>query len=192
MLHASQAHQQMPGASESWLMTCNDTKKYVVKFDEVGFNTVISEFVCNKIAGIMDLPVAKGELIFIDKGLADAINLNPSKTRKIKEGIHFGTLYLEPSSNLDPAKLQQFTIEKIVNEDKVPGMIIFDILMCNGDRSTTNSLIIPTATPKEYQYVMMDHSHCFGGPNWNEQSIKNHNCQQVGNSMEDKMYHISK
>ena len=181
MLKALQADQQMPGASESWLMTCDDTQKYVVKFNETGFNTVINEFVCNKIAGIMDLPVARGELVFVDKGLADAINLNPTKTRKIMEGIHFGTLYLKPSSNLDPAGLLQLAIQKIVNEDKVPGMIVFDILVCNGDRSTNNSLITPlNPTTREYQYVMMDHSHCFGGSNWNEQLITNLSCQQVG------------
>lgn len=171
----------MSGASESWLMTCDDNQMYVVKFfNEPCDNTIINEFVCNKIAQIMDLPIARGELVFVDKGLVDAINLNPTKNRKIKEGIHFGTLFLQPSSNLDPARLQQLAIQKIVNEDKVPGIVVFDILVCNGDRSTNNALITPTPTSREYRYVMMDHSHCFSSPNWNEQTIMNHNCQAVG------------
>jgi len=173
-------HEQLSGGSEPWLITCDDDKKYVVKFfDEKLDKIVINEYVCHKIAMILVLTVPKAEIILIEQGLIDIINT--SKGRKVKAGIHYGTLYIDPSSNLDPQNLQTLGIRTITNVAEVAGMIVFDIFVNNGDRSTTNALIAPiNETTKEYKYLLMDHSHCFGGPQWNETTMINLPITQCG------------
>src|SRR2546428_13062556 len=106
-------------------MTCTDGRKYAVKFYNDGDKTVINEFICNRIARLLGLPVPSGELTEVDDGILNTINNN--RNPKIKTGVHFGILFLEPSSNLQPQNVATTGVQRIINKDQVPGIILFDI-----------------------------------------------------------------
>ncbi len=174
MLNATIAHRKLSDSfARPWLIECDDNNKYAVKFaNEKNDNSIINEFVCAHLLKKLDLPIASPELIQISQELIE--KTQDLRERNIKPGIHFGLAYVDGSLNLSDQSIQKIPIEKIQNASQVPGMIAFDIFVCNIDRSTNNSLITPIDDTKDkYRYVTIDHGHCFGGPSWNEPSIRN-------------------
>lgn len=156
-----------------WIMKCDDNQEYLVKFaNEKNDNSIVNELICGKLATKLDLPALEPHLIHIDQELID--NTKDLRDRNIKGGTHLGTQFMSNSFNLGAEIAQKTSINKIQNAEQIPGMIAFDIYVHNIDRHPGNSLIIPVSDTKEkYRYVMIDHGHCFGGPTWNMNLIKN-------------------
>lgn len=155
-----------------WLMELSDNQNYIVKFaNELSDNSIIGELVCIQLAKKLDLPSVTMEFVDIDQ---EIINRTENLVnRKIQSGIHFATKFVNGSSNL-PTTPFEIPIEKIANADKIPGIIAFDIFVCNRDRKAANSLIAPIDEGRmKFNYWMIDHGLCFGGNAWNANSLTN-------------------
>ena len=95
MIRIVQAHRELSGASAAWFVTCDDGKDYAVKFyDDLNDNTIINEYVCNKLANLLELPIPRGEIIQVENDMAQIINLKRNK--KINEGPHYGSQFINP------------------------------------------------------------------------------------------------
>lgn len=153
-----------------WLMEADDTRQYLVKFaNERNDNSILSEVICARLAKKLNLPVPEWDFIEIDQAMIDATD--DLRQRKIQPGKHFASLFIDGSVNL-PTDHFSIPINHIQNNDQIPGMIGFDIFVCNNDRKEANSLIAPLDDSRErFRYWMIDHGVCFDGEHWNKQSL---------------------
>jgi len=152
--------------SRPLIIRCDDKQEYIAKFFDGNDKSILNEFVIGKLAKKMDLPIAEPfEIKIDDVGLINKIN--ETRDHPINSGLHIGTLDLKLSFELSKSHHVNLDSKLIENLNVVPDIIAFDIFVCNTDRKGANSLVEVTDNGKQpFRYVMIDHGHCLGGPNW--------------------------
>ncbi len=161
--------------SKPWLVKCNDDQQYVLKFFNGSDDTLANEFLCNRIAQVMGLTVPEIAVVSIEKENVQRINVNRKNLNEyqISPGKYFGTRFIDSTYTLEHEIYRKLKPSTIKNTREVPGMIVFDIFIQNIDRLKQNVLI--HMLPKRqltFEYVLIDHGHCFGGSNWNVNTMK--------------------
>lgn len=148
------------------VIRCDDNQDYVAKFFYGNDKSILNEFVVGKLAKKLDLPVAEPiEINISEQRLIDKIN--QILDRPVSAGIHVGTLDLKLSFELSKSHHKNLDSKLIENLDAIPDILAFDIFVHNNDRKDANSLVEVTDNGKTpFRYVMIDHGHCMGGPNW--------------------------
>lgn len=161
-------------------MKLDDNREYIVKFaNEKKDSSIMGEWICGKLARKLDLPMVEFDAVQIDQAFINGTT--ELIARLIPSGNHFAAAYVNGSTNLSSEIARSITIDKIENAEKIPGMIAFDIFVCNVDRSPPNSLIAPVDEGRQrYNYFLIDHGLCFGGHAWNEASLNNLPMQPCG------------
>lgn len=162
--------------SGPWLVTCDNKKRYILKFFDGHDNSLSNEFLGNKIAKAMDLTVPKMDVIYIGEDEVDVINAsrNASNRPPVSAGRYFGSEFIENSYHMDDQIHRKLKTSQIKNIHEVPGMIVFDMFMTNIDRAKTNVLLHDLSGGQQiFEYVLIDHGSCFGGPIWDFDRIKN-------------------
>ncbi|MDY0394920.1 HipA family kinase [Virgibacillus halophilus] len=104
---------------------------YVVKTigNVDGPKVLINEFVCYKLAKLLDVPIPDAALIKIDQ---NAIDADPILQRNnITPGIHFGSEFIKKSQ----PSVQPPLINIVQNQDDIPSIIMFDQIIYNNDRT---------------------------------------------------------
>lgn len=154
------------GKTEPFLVH-TDNGFYVVKHKNNvdGSRILVNELICYKLAKILDLPIPNAALIRINQKSIDADeNL---QHLKVKPGIHFGSEFIKKSQTY----IQPPLLKKVVNQDDIPSIILFDQLIYNNDRaSNPGNLIIDL---KEKKILVIDHSHPFKlGALWDKEQLE--------------------
>lgn len=162
--------------TRAWLVKCNDDQNYVMKFFSDINNSFDNEFLCHKIAKFMGLTIPEPAILSITKDKVDVINAirKESNDFLISPGKYFGTKFIENSYMLDHEIHGKLKPSKIKNIHEVPGMVVFDLFVENKDRSQRNALLHVLSEEQQiFEYVLIDHHICFGGIDWNVNSMKN-------------------
>lgn len=164
-------------ASKPWLVRCNDNSNelYVVKFSNED-NSFVNEHVCYSIANKIGLSTTPSFSSYLDQGQVDMINERKKQVNEplIKPGHYFFSKYVKDPYTLEKETHTNLQNSDIQNLDQVPGMIAFDIFVENTDRKAKNALIHPIDDSSPiFEYILIDHGHCIGGPKWNAKSIPN-------------------
>lgn len=159
------------GCTKPYYITCDDGEIYVVKFKQnpEGARALVNEFVCGKIAEILELPLAVPVLVEVanefiyDYGTAIEQHINCATG----PGLHFGTKKIKkgvPITNSD-------VLKRAKNVNVIPEIIIFDQLICNKDRDRNGGNLLFDMSKMEI--VVIDHTHAFDiGPIWTEVDLK--------------------
>ncbi len=147
------------GLTRPQAFECDDGNEYVIKYKEnpVGIKVLVNELIGNRIANLLGLPVPMGTLIYTP---AQVIT-----DSSIKEGIHFGTLLIPYTFRNPPLNI----IESAYNVNCITGMYVFDNYLANHDRHEGN--IVLGIRYHGNQIIMIDHSHCFGKPQWTDAEL---------------------
>ncbi len=129
-----------------------------------------NEFVTNKLAHFMEVPVPEGVFVEMDEQF---LTINPSVKQicnpPVSTGLHFGTVRVVGVYQGPPASV----VNKIANKASVAGIIVLDILTRNSDRKMEHCLLVsPDFAPAQMYLSAIDHGHCFGSPNWDESTTK--------------------
>lgn len=99
------------------------------------------------------------------------ISIEPNLQGKgLEAGLQFGSPH-----NPDPENFSERNIPHLTNRGNLAEVIVLDTLACNTDRHSGNLLLLfedKTKKNKSCKFVMIDHTHIFGGPRWNEHTIK--------------------
>ncbi|EKN67518.1 hypothetical protein P9E76_01360 [Schinkia azotoformans] len=154
------------GITNPLLMKTTDDY-YVVKFvgNEHGTRILINEFVCYKLAKLLDIPIPDAALIDID---ITKLNQFPElKGLGVETGLHFGSR-LAPKAQ---PSIQPPLLNLVTNKDDIPSIILFDQIIYNNDRTENKgNLLIDIKTKR---LLAIDHSHTFKlGALWNEIELK--------------------
>lgn len=151
-------------------------QEVVVKFKEnvQGLMVLVNEFVAGLLAQKLRLPYPKPVLVYVSPIFAHSLNYSGiMQWRTISPGLHFGTIKIK-NTVYNPTK---DLILKVKNISDFPRIIVFDTLTYNHDRDNEyngNFIIVnPDHDPNCSYLSIIDHGHCFGKPNWNENIIYN-------------------
>lgn len=152
------------GVTQAQLFYCTDDKHYVTKFKDnpEGVKVLVNELVVNRLALMLQLPVALGKFVNIPPELVVLHNNIPH----LREGKHFGTVYADNSFDNPPLNL----IETSLNVDCIAGLYVLDNYIANGDRHKGNIMVCQTNFGTNI--LLIDHSHCFTGPRWTAESLR--------------------
>jgi len=163
---------RMRGASQSQLMRCSDGRYYVVKFpnNPQGIRILANELLGGRLAALLGLPVAAGELVMVEEKLVFHskemfIELGYGRT-PCQPGLCFGSLV---PTDRRGAPLFDFLPDSMLGDVKnvrdFLGMLIFDLWTCNTDgRQVIFSRNYGTS---RYLVTMVDHGFCFNAHEWN-------------------------
>src|ERR1700687_6109583 len=128
---------RMRGGSQPQLMRFSDDKYYVVKFpnNPQGIKILFNDLLGSRLAALLGLPVAPGEIVFVEQRLID---LSPEMMIELgrgrdpcRAGDCFGSRF-----PVDPrrfAVFDLFPLGEIKNRIDFLGMLVFDKWTCNTD-----------------------------------------------------------
>jgi len=158
------------GVTKPYIINCSGDE-YVVKFLEnpEGHKALINEFVCAKLAKLVNLPLAEPVLINVsDEFLIDhGEELNQSIGNQIQPGIHFGTKKIKKVVPINSTSI----VKRASNKNIIASIILFDHIICNKDRDSNGGNLIYDF--KQEEIVVIDHTHAFDiGPIWNSHQLK--------------------
>jgi len=102
------------------------------------------------------------------------VNSQELNAMNITSGPYFATLKQNNVYNAGISMVKRMDSKKIVNIEEVADFITFDIFLCNNDRNDGNSILVATSEARtKFKYLLIDHGHCFNGPDWNIEKIQN-------------------
>lgn len=149
------------GTTDPVLMGCQNGHYIVKSANNVhGPRVLVNEFVCYKLAKLLELPIPNAALIHINDGI-----INSSKVLKglgVQPGIHFGSSFVQrANTNLQPPLLKLAQ-----NKEDIPSIILFDQIIFNDDRTKNKGNLMFDL--KQKKIIIIDHSHVFKlGAIWN-------------------------
>lgn len=146
-------------------MRANDGFDYVVKIRDGGPKSLFNEYVAANVAQWAGLSVAEPAIVYLD---AKFIGRTPAlQSSQTQPGPHFATRFYDRAYDTHDMAGPRPRTPAITNLDKVPAFVVFDVFVNNKDRNDGNTLLVPSNGGRAgYHYLLIDHGHCFGGPDW--------------------------
>lgn len=172
MVTAKIAHKEITnGVTKPYIITCDDSEQYVVKFKEnpEGKRVLANEYVCAKIAEILELPLATPSLVQVNDTFIQDFGEQVSEhtEENVTTGLHFGTKMIKKAYQINGASM----LKLAKNIECIPDIILFDQLVCNCDRECNGGNLLFDQSKMEI--VVLDHTHAFDiGPLWDEHSLE--------------------
>ncbi len=149
------------GVTSPQLFRANDRKFYVVKLqnNRLGPKVLVSEFLAAKLGEIMGLCFPISNIIEITK---KTIQQSPQlKATGVVPGRHFASQYLNHTEYVRKDNLHQ-----AVNITEMAGVILFDYMYHNSDRTTNKKNLILRKEDDNYKIYAIDNSHLFRSARW--------------------------
>jgi hypothetical protein len=176
VVSAHRAINKIPnGCTKPYYIACSDGNQYAVKFKEnpEGPRVLVNEYVCAKIAEVLELPLASPSFIEIDQNFISVYGqqIEEHVGKRITPGLHFGTKKIRKAFQIYDSTM----LQEAVNVDCIPDIILFDHLICNTDRESNGGNLIFDAS--NMSIVIIDHTHAFDlGPIWTAHDLR----QRIG------------
>ena len=145
-------------------MAADDGHSYVVKMLDGGRKARFNEYVAANIARNVGLSVAEPVVVHIGSKF---IGRTPGLQKAdVSPGPYFATRFYKAYDMHGRAGLRPRQ-PQITNLEEVPAFVAFDVFVHNRDRNDGNTLLVPSNGGRAgYRYLIIDHGHCFGGPDW--------------------------
>lgn len=155
------------GATSPLFFRADDDRIYIVKVisNPLGGKILANEHIAACFGRLWGLPFPKSDFFVItEKWLEEHPQFNDTA---ITAGVHFASCYLE-----DVRYVTSDILPAIHNRSSAAGMILFDHLFHNADRSHNrkNMLLMPYDA-STYTLYGIDHSHLFRSGRWTDHSL---------------------
>ena len=163
------------GCTKPYYIYCDDGNIYVAKFKQnpEGSRILVNEYVCAKIAEVLELPLSFPTLINVTPEFVNDYGKEISEhlLNNVHPGIHFGTRKVKKAYPITKTDM----LIGAENIHVIPGIILFDHLVCNKDRDSNGGNLLFDQSKKEI--VVIDHTHTFDlGAIWTAADLK----QRIG------------
>jgi hypothetical protein len=156
---------KLEGKSNTHLITFDDGNDYAVKFFLPGFEKSLpNEWVAYCLARYLQLPIPFAQIVEIPPEFFTEIPNFIESTSKSQ----FASRYIPGCLNGHEVS----HIKKIVNEEQLASIILFDHWLSNGDRTRKNILLKQQLEADTYHLWIIDHAECFGSYNWTEEEVE--------------------
>ena len=144
------------GTTHPFSVKTDEEKIYVLKgvHDECSSKALVNEHISARLAELLKLPIPPHAIIDLSQEL---INENTEMSLlNFVPGPCFASLYIKGNPRINPMYL-----ESITNKCDIPGIVLFDQLILNSDRSTNDGNLY--YNPKNKSLMIIDHTNIFGG-----------------------------
>lgn len=149
------------GATSPQLFRGSDQQLYVVKLlgNKVGPKALANEFLAAELGEQLGLCFPVSGIISIDEKLL-------TKNRRLRKagvvaGPHFACKYISKTFYVDRTSLN-----RVVNKAEMAGVMLFDHLVHNVDRTVNRKNLIIRREAAGYHMYAIDHSHLFKRGRW--------------------------
>lgn len=154
------------GVTKPHLIRADDNKLYVVKLknNKLGIKVLINEFLAGRLGDRLDLCFPKSDVMM----LTDDFIKKSRRLRhlKVKAGLHFASEYLQRSRFL-----QRSDLSVAENKHEFAGVILFDHVMQNEDRTLNSRNMLVRRENRTYKMYAIDNSHLFGSGRWRNERL---------------------
>lgn len=156
------------GVTRPLMIEADDKNKYIVKLknNRLGTKVLVNEYIANWFSKRIDLCFPSGEIIELPESFIN--NYSKLKRMHIKPGLHFASLYINNAKYV-----HRYNIEFIKNKPKIAGVMLFDHLMHNPDRTLNGKNMLITKEQNGYNFYAIDNSHLFGSGRWQKERLEN-------------------
>ncbi len=162
-------HPVAGGGSQPHVIGASDGNDYLIKFkgNPQGTGVLVNEYVVNELVAKLGFEGGHGKIVVAN---AFFISNQPNlQTKNLQAGLQFASPYYKHHDNFKEALL-----DRMENRYKLPQVPILDTFICNDDRGSGNLLTIFDDPAKlDCRFMLIDHGHAFGGPEWTEHTLKN-------------------
>jgi hypothetical protein len=166
------------GATSPQLFRAGDGKLYVVKLqnNRLGPKVLANELVGARLGEMLDLCFPAGTIIKIGEELVKSSRR--LRAAKVSPGRHFACQYLSGVRYLTPQNLP-----KAVNKDDLAGVMLFDHLLLNPDRTMNRKNLLLRREAHGHRIYAIDNSHLFRRAMWSAEWLK-----RLGKSVQINRY----
>ena len=173
-IRAWQIIRRMRGASQPWLVLCEDEASYVVKFQNnpQHARVLANEMMAARLARLVGLPAATPAFVEVSR---DLIGRNPSLVFDVGErreplwaGLQFGSRFPgTPGETLVADFLPDRLLRRVKDLSSIfPGAFAFDKWTCNCDGRQVIYHRPADDKASPYSVAMIDHGFCFNDGDW--------------------------
>lgn len=149
----------LEGKSNAHLITFDDGRDYVVKYQQPGFEKALAnEWVAYCLGRYLGLPIPFAQIVEIPQEFSTQI---PELTQMSHTQFQFASLYV--SDCFDGHQVT--SVSQISNHQTLAGIILFDYWLCNRDRTRKNIVLCEDST-NAYKMWIIDHAEVFNSFNW--------------------------
>jgi hypothetical protein len=151
------------GVTRPQLFRATDGKVYVVKLqnNRLGPKVLANELLGARFGETLGLCFPPGDVIKIDEQvLKNSRRILPAG---IIAGRHFGCLFLNNTRYLGP-----YNLYKAINKEEMAGVMLFDHLFHNFDRTLNWRNLLLRREGREYRIYAIDNSHLFRRGRWTQ------------------------
>ncbi|MGM0215018.1 HipA family kinase [Enterococcus sp. AZ109] len=154
------------GTTHPFSVKTDDDKIYVLKgiHDECTNKALVNELVSARLAELLELPIPPHSIVELTQ---DVISENTEMSLlNFVPGPCFASVYIKGNPRINPMYL-----ESITNKCDIPGIVLFDQLLLNTDRSNNDGNLY--YNPKKKTLMIIDHTNIFGGfQYWTVEDLK--------------------
>ncbi|SHP66195.1 Phosphatidylinositol 3-and 4-kinase [Mycobacteroides abscessus subsp. abscessus] len=155
---------RLEGKSNTHLIKFDDGHEYAVKYFIPGFEKSLpNEWVAYCLARYLQLPIPHAQIIEMPSEFSTEIpDFIESDSR-----YQFASRYIPDCYNGHEVT----QIKKIVNEQQLASIILFDYWLSNRDRTKKN-ILLKEVGDEAYHLWIIDHAECFGSYNWTGEQVE--------------------
>jgi hypothetical protein len=155
------------GVTSPHLFRANNKKFYVVKLQNnpLGPKVLVNELLATKFGKLMDLCFPSGDIIKVTE---ETLQQNPRlRTSGAQAGLHFASQFIHHTKYMEKQHLV-----KAINKTQLAGVILFDHLFHNADRTSNYKNLLIKQQESGYKIYAIDNSHLFIYGNWTEKLLQ--------------------
>jgi HipA-like kinase len=165
---------RMRGASQPFLMRCDDGRLYVVKFrnNPQHVRVLANEMLAARLARLIGLPVPDRALVEVPKQLIEGDGLlrfeTGGRSERCEAGVHFGSRFPDSTSRtLVVDFLPDRLLRRVHDLEAVfPGAFVLDKWTCNCDGRQVIFHRTEGSPGRDYSATLIDHGFCFNDGEW--------------------------
>jgi hypothetical protein len=148
------------------VLTFNDQMEYVVKFHLLHHRkALVNEWLAYCLAKYLQLPIPASKIVEIPR---DAYLTIPELHDLPYVKHHIALQYKMNRVNGHSAS----TVNEIVNNEQLAGIIALDYWLCNTDRTRKN-ILLKEISKNQYHLSIIDQAKCFGATSWTVSDLEN-------------------
>ncbi|CUH94233.1 hypothetical protein P22_0299 [Propionispora sp. 2/2-37] len=154
------------GATSPHFFCASDDQVYVVKMqnNRYGTKVLISELIAAQIGKLLNLCFPHSQLIKIEESF---LNKYPHlKATGLVPSVNFASRYIA-----NTAYLEKHHLSKSENLPELAGVILFDHIFHNADRTNNRKNLIVSPQHTGYKIYAIDNSHLFRSGRWTNKSV---------------------
>ncbi len=155
------------GVTAPQFFRADDGNIYIVKLqsNKLGLKVLVSEFLAARLGEFMGICFPPSDIIRIDE---EMLQKDPLLiVLGVKAGRHFASQYMAGAEYVN-----KHNLSKAVNVGEMAGVMLFDHMFHNADRTYNRKNLIMRQEEAGYKIYAIDNSHLFRSGRWTIDSLK--------------------